>query len=466
MPVSLLVERNRYVTYLELMSHHSLRLPKSVVPHDLLHGAANNSKNIQHCIHRPNHRIPIMDRITRIHALRDKRVKFILHARLGEGDDGTLHVGLDKHLAHAPPASTQFRDISSGWDNHEENKRTDGQESEDTKHAVVVLPWVPVPKYDTYTTMAVVVTKFSHFQPELLPPSTPATGRERAGSSLPVDFCPSRRGGTTMVLSSPTSAKRLRISHVCSVNRNAAVYSGAWLMFWDVSLKSSCLTGANDIDELADQGIHLIAAFQLIGFSHVIGTLWQVADSAWVDVGVGVYQGLYGSTSRSSGSDGMSTRPVHESRVGIESSLLPTREDEDEKSDEIVELPGAGISACGAERKPVTEISVTSEEDKQRKEMSIAETGKQSQVAEETCQGRLDPICSLRLVGTSAPVLTTFHEREQSPSFRIYIQVRVWHLAQNPTNGLSCTTDSKPIITRQSRPYRGFNPEKTRPNRW
>ncbi|KAK4206820.1 CHAT domain-containing protein [Rhypophila decipiens] len=142
---------------------------------------------------------------------------------------------------------------------------------------------------------------------------------------------------------------------------------------------SACLTGANDIDELADEGIHLIAAFQLIGFSHVIGTLWQVADSACVDVSVGVYQGLHDSSSRGSGGDGMSTRPAHESvcrslhrtlvnlrdewRVGIESSMLPTREDEDEKSDEIVELPGVGISACGDERRPVTERSVTSEEE-------------------------------------------------------------------------------------------------------
>jgi CHAT domain-containing protein len=39
---------------------------------------------------------------------------------------------------------------------------------------------------------------------------------------------------------------------------------------------SACSTGANEAHRLADEGIHLISAFQLAGFRHVVGTLWEV----------------------------------------------------------------------------------------------------------------------------------------------------------------------------------------------
>lgn len=43
---------------------------------------------------------------------------------------------------------------------------------------------------------------------------------------------------------------------------------------------SACLTGANDRENLAGEGLHMISAFQIIGFRHVIGTLWQVGDQS------------------------------------------------------------------------------------------------------------------------------------------------------------------------------------------
>ncbi|RYP84314.1 hypothetical protein DL770_005218 [Monosporascus sp. CRB-9-2] len=36
---------------------------------------------------------------------------------------------------------------------------------------------------------------------------------------------------------------------------------------------SACSTGVNEAYELADEGIHLVSAFQLAGFRHVVGTL-------------------------------------------------------------------------------------------------------------------------------------------------------------------------------------------------
>ncbi|KAK2469065.1 hypothetical protein H9L39_19333 [Fusarium oxysporum f. sp. albedinis] len=53
---------------------------------------------------------------------------------------------------------------------------------------------------------------------------------------------------------------------------------------------SACSTGANQVDMLADEGIHLVSAFQLAGFRHVIGTLWEVSDEHCVDVAKVVYE--------------------------------------------------------------------------------------------------------------------------------------------------------------------------------
>lgn len=53
---------------------------------------------------------------------------------------------------------------------------------------------------------------------------------------------------------------------------------------------SACSTGANKAERLLDEGIHLISAFQLAGFRHVIGTLWEVSDRHCVDVARVLYE--------------------------------------------------------------------------------------------------------------------------------------------------------------------------------
>jgi len=53
---------------------------------------------------------------------------------------------------------------------------------------------------------------------------------------------------------------------------------------------SACSTGANEADQLVDEGIHLVSALQLAGFRHVIGTLWEVSDEHCVDVARVVYE--------------------------------------------------------------------------------------------------------------------------------------------------------------------------------
>jgi CHAT domain-containing protein len=51
-----------------------------------------------------------------------------------------------------------------------------------------------------------------------------------------------------------------------------------------LSYLSACSTGVNKADKLVDEGIHLVSAFQLAGFRHVVGTLWEVKDSHCLDV--------------------------------------------------------------------------------------------------------------------------------------------------------------------------------------
>ncbi|RDA85714.1 hypothetical protein CP532_0749 [Ophiocordyceps camponoti-leonardi (nom. inval.)] len=53
---------------------------------------------------------------------------------------------------------------------------------------------------------------------------------------------------------------------------------------------SACSTGANK--KMMDEGIHLINSFQLAGFRHVIGTLWEVSDEFCVDVAGTLYRTL------------------------------------------------------------------------------------------------------------------------------------------------------------------------------
>lgn len=53
---------------------------------------------------------------------------------------------------------------------------------------------------------------------------------------------------------------------------------------------SACSTGANKADIFADEGVHLVHGFQLAGFRHVIGTLWEVSDKHCVDVARVLYK--------------------------------------------------------------------------------------------------------------------------------------------------------------------------------
>ena len=52
---------------------------------------------------------------------------------------------------------------------------------------------------------------------------------------------------------------------------------------------SACSTAENASIQLIDESVHMASAFQLIGFTHVIGTLWPVGDRAAVSVAASFY---------------------------------------------------------------------------------------------------------------------------------------------------------------------------------
>ncbi|MFF7050010.1 CHAT domain-containing protein [Streptomyces griseorubiginosus] len=52
---------------------------------------------------------------------------------------------------------------------------------------------------------------------------------------------------------------------------------------------SACSTAVTAADTLLDEAIHLTSAFQLAGFPHVIGTLWQVDDTTALQVATAFY---------------------------------------------------------------------------------------------------------------------------------------------------------------------------------
>ena len=53
---------------------------------------------------------------------------------------------------------------------------------------------------------------------------------------------------------------------------------------------SACGTGRIKGDKFLDEGLHLISGYQLAGFQHVIGTLWDVNDKACVEMATTTYK--------------------------------------------------------------------------------------------------------------------------------------------------------------------------------
>jgi CHAT domain-containing protein len=60
----------------------------------------------------------------------------------------------------------------------------------------------------------------------------------------------------------------------------------------ELAYLSACETALNSVTGLLDEAIHLTSAFQMAGFPHVIGTLWEVNDAIAVRISDAFYTGL------------------------------------------------------------------------------------------------------------------------------------------------------------------------------
>lgn len=60
-----------------------------------------------------------------------------------------------------------------------------------------------------------------------------------------------------------------------------------------IAYLSACCTADNPSVWLADEGIHIANGFQLAGFSHVLGTLWQANDAASLQIAKDFYSFLF-----------------------------------------------------------------------------------------------------------------------------------------------------------------------------
>ena len=62
----------------------------------------------------------------------------------------------------------------------------------------------------------------------------------------------------------------------------------------ELAYLSACRTAFTGAAGLLDEAIHLTSAFQLAGFSHVVGTLWEINDAIAVTIAETFYAGLRG----------------------------------------------------------------------------------------------------------------------------------------------------------------------------
>ena len=98
------------------------------------------------------------------------------------------------------------------------------------------------------------------------------------------------------------------------------------IMDWDLSsvellVLSACETGQVSDEKFRDESIHLISAYQLAGFRHVIGTLWSVDDLACVDMA----REFYGVLLKAGFSDESVCRGLHAAHRKLRDNALRVR---------------------------------------------------------------------------------------------------------------------------------------------
>jgi CHAT domain-containing protein len=60
-----------------------------------------------------------------------------------------------------------------------------------------------------------------------------------------------------------------------------------------IAYLSACSTAKNKAEQLRDEVIHMVSGFQVAGFPHVVGCLWQSVDRVCLEVTKGFYSSLF-----------------------------------------------------------------------------------------------------------------------------------------------------------------------------
>lgn len=93
-----------------------------------------------------------------------------------------------------------------------------------------------------------------------------------------------------------------------------------------IAYLSACSTAENKSTRLLDEAIHLVSAFQVAGFAHVLGTMWPAPDGVSRDIAAGFYQNLASLLS--------ATRGIDEGRAVAEAFHLAVKEARSENDEE------------------------------------------------------------------------------------------------------------------------------------
>jgi hypothetical protein len=116
-------------------------------------------------------------------------------------------------------------------------------------------------------------------------------------------------------LRDPSSSKLVLHDHE-TAPLTVGLINALELMHAELAYLSACETSVTSIG-LADESVHITAAFYLAGYQQVIGTLWPIADDVACDIAVGFYRRLISdgaSTSRGASALNAVTRDIRDSR--------------------------------------------------------------------------------------------------------------------------------------------------------
>lgn len=95
-------------------------------------------------------------------------------------------------------------------------------------------------------------------------------------------FLDTKRPSKSALLVGTGSVEELRLEDLQPLNHQLA----------QIAYLSACSTAEIGARNLIDESIHLASTFQVVGFRHVIGTLWGAYDEAAVAVAVKFYEHL------------------------------------------------------------------------------------------------------------------------------------------------------------------------------